>query len=198
MQAQASEARPDMSGIRTTFHVFNTGKCSPYNTGETLFEGRPQPEKGGQDNINGTVKFYKGDICEVIAAGGGSNSANGGWSGFDGGSGAAFKGKIKILKTVEVTVQVGAKTNKNTYPLKKNTFIGDFIIAEGATGATDYNYEQYADGVLTINNVSWAELYSTPEIQTNGQRSGSYQPIPGTNYGQEFYTGYLKITKIDK
>lgn len=111
-----------MSGIRTTFHVFNTGKCSPYNTGETLFEGRPQPEKGGQDNINGTVKFYKGDICEVIAAGGGSNSANGGWSGFDGGSGAAFKGKIKILKTVEVAVQVGAKTNKNTYPLKKNTF----------------------------------------------------------------------------
>ena len=93
---------------------------------------------------------------------------------------------------------MGAKTNKNTYPLKKNTFIGDFIIAEGATGATDYNYEQYADGVLTINNVSWAELYGTPEIQTNGQRSGSYQPIPGTNYGQEFYTGYLKITKIDK
>lgn len=102
------------------------------------------------------------------------------------------------MKTVEVAVQVGAKTNKNTYPLKKNTFIGDFIIAEGATGATDYNYEQYADGVLIINSVEWAELYGTPEIQANGQRSGSHQPIPGTNYGQEFYTGYLKITKIDK
>ena len=88
---------------------------------------------------------------------------------------------VQVLPTGEVAVQVGAKTNKNTYPLKKNTFIGDFIIAEGATGATDYNYEQYADGVLTINNVSWAELYGTPEIQTNGQRSGSHQPIPGTN-----------------
>lgn len=104
--------------------------------------------------------------------GGGSNSANGGWSGYDGGSGAAFKGRIKIKRTIEVPVQVGAKTDKNTYPLHKDSFLGDFITAQGA-----------------------AEVLTT-EIKVNTQRSNSYQPIPGTNYGQCFHTGYMKLTYL--
>ena len=92
-------------------------------------------------------------------------------------------------------VQVGAKTNKNTYPLSKPSFIGNFIIAGGATGAVDYDKEG-DPGILTINTVDWASVYGAPEIQTNGQKGDSFQPIPGTNYGQEFYTGYLKITYI--
>ena len=36
-----------------------------------FFEGRPQPEKNGQNNIQAFVKLYKNDICEVIAVGGG-------------------------------------------------------------------------------------------------------------------------------
>ncbi len=184
--------------LRTSLTPLGGASKSPFKINDIVFEGRPQPEKGGQNNIQKIVKFYKNDIYEIIAVGGGSNSAYGGWSGYEGGSGAAFKGKVKILKTIEIQIQVGAKTDKNTYPLSKPTFIGDFIIAGGATGATDNNWDAFAAGVLIINQVDWAELYGTPEIQINGQRSASHQPIAGCNYGQEFYTGYLRIVKTSK
>lgn len=181
-------------GISCYLDPLGSGNFNPFEINQVVFEGRPQPEKGGQDNINATVKLYRG-IYNVIIAGGGSNSSYGGWSGFAGASGAGFKGNIKVTKTVEVAVQVGAKTNKNTYPLSKPSFIGDFIIAGGATGAVD-NSREGAPGVLTINSVDWAQIYGTPQIQTNGKKGSSFQPISGTNYGQEFYTGYLKITYI--
>lgn len=183
-----------MTGIPCSLDPLGSGFGVPFQPQFVVFEGRPQPEQGGQDNINATVKLYRG-IYNVIIAGGGSNSSYGGWAGFDGASGAGFKGNIKVAKTVEVAVQVGAKTNKNTYPLSKPSFIGNFIIAGGATGAVDYDKEG-DPGILTINTVDWASVYGTPEIQTNGQKGDSFQPIPGTNYGQEFYTGYLKITYI--
>ena len=182
--------------LRTSLTPLGCASPSPFNLNDIIFQGRPQPEKNVQNNIQAFVKLYKNDICEVIAVGGGSNSAYGGWSGYEGGSGAAFKGRIKILKTVEIPIQVGAKTDKNTYPLSKPTFLGDFIIAGGATGATDNNWDAFAAGNLTVNQVDWAELYGIPEIQNNGQRSASHQPMPGKNYGQEYYTGYLCIIKV--
>ena len=181
-------------GIPCSLDPLGSGNFNPFEINQVVFDGCPQPEKHGQDNINATLKLYKG-VYNVIGAGGGSNSSYGGWAGLDGASGAGFSGNIKIFRTVEVSVQVGAQTTKNTYPLSKPTYIGDFLIIGGATGAVD-NSREGDPGVLTINSVDWAQIYGTPQIQTNGRKGSSFQPISGTNYGQEFYTGYLKITYI--
>lgn len=183
-----------MTGIPCSLDPLGSGLGVPFKPDFVVYEGRPQPANGGQNNLNTTLKLYYG-VYNLIIAGGGSNSAYGDWAGFAGGSGAAFKGRIKIKRTIEVPVQVGAKTDKNTYPLHKDSFLGDFITAQGAGGATDNNWGAFFYGALIINQVDWAEVLTT-EIKVDTQRSDSYQPIPGTNYGQCFHTGYMKLTYL--
>lgn len=166
----------------------------PYKPNIVVWEARPQPENGGQDNVTATIKLYPG-IYEFLLVGGGSNSAYGGWDGYSGGSGSAWKGRVRVTKTVEVQVQAGAKTNKNTYPLHKDSFVGNWITAQGAGGATDNNWDAFFSGAVVINAVDYGTIIST-ELSVNTQRDNSYQPIAGTNYGQCFYTGYAKITYL--
>ena len=185
-----------MTGIPCSLDPLGSGLCVPFKPDFVVYEGRPQPAHGGQNNLNTTLKLYRG-VYNLIIVGGGSEAAYGGHDGYPGGSGAAFKGRIKIKRTIEVPVQVGAKTNKNTYPLHKDSFLGDFIIAQGAGGSTDNNWEAFFYGSLIINQVDWAEVLTT-EIKVNTHRDpmNSYQPIPGTNYGQCHYTGYMKLTYL--
>lgn len=187
-------------GIRSAFSPLGNLKKSPYKKNEIVFEARPQPEQGGQTNINTTIKLFKKDRLEVIAAGGGSEGCNYGWSGGGGASGAGFKGVIEILQDVEIPIQVGAYQQKNSNN-RKDTAFGDFIIAGGAQGGWDSSHPGWK-GILTINNVNWACIVGTPEIASNGydgsgsSAAGSASVIPGTNYGAGYYTGYLKMTKI--
>ena len=177
-------------------------KCSPYDYGQTIFEARPQPEQGGVTNINTSIALYRGDIYEVIMAGGGSEGCNYGWSGGGGASGAGFKGKIEILADIVIGIQVGAYQPKNSNN-RKDTAFGDFIIAGGAQGGWDSSHPGWK-GILTINNVAWARIVGTPEIASDGfdgsgsSAAGSASVFTGTNFGAGYYTGYLKITKRKK
>lgn len=42
----------------------------PYKPNIVVWEARPQPEKGGQDNVTATIKLYPG-IYEFLLVGGG-------------------------------------------------------------------------------------------------------------------------------
>lgn len=59
-----------MTGIPCSLDPLGSGFGVPFQPQFVVFEGRPQPEQGGQDNINATVKLYRG-IYNVIVAGGG-------------------------------------------------------------------------------------------------------------------------------
>lgn len=59
-----------MTGIPCSLDPLGSGFGVPFQPQFVVFEGRPQPEQGGQDNINATVKLYRG-IYNVIIAGGG-------------------------------------------------------------------------------------------------------------------------------
>ena len=59
-----------MTGIPCSLDPLGSGFGVPFQPQFVGFEGRPQPEQGGQDNINATVKLYRG-IYNVIIAGGG-------------------------------------------------------------------------------------------------------------------------------
>lgn len=60
-----------MTGIPCSLDPLGSGFGVPFQPQFVVFEGRPQPEQGGQDNINATVKLYRG-IYNVIIAGGGA------------------------------------------------------------------------------------------------------------------------------
>ena len=57
-----------MTGIPCSLDPLGSGFGVPFQPQFVVFEGRPQPEQGGQDNINATVKLYRG-IYNVIIAG---------------------------------------------------------------------------------------------------------------------------------
>ena len=59
-----------MTGIPCSLDPLGSGFGVPFQPQFVVFEGRPQPEQGGKDNINATVKLYRG-IYNVIVAGGG-------------------------------------------------------------------------------------------------------------------------------
>ena len=56
-----------MTGIPCSLDPLGSGFGVPFQPQFVVFEGRPQPEQGGQDNINATVKLYRG-IYNVIVA----------------------------------------------------------------------------------------------------------------------------------
>ena len=56
-----------MSGIRTAFHVFNTGKRSPYSTGETLFEGRKKADRITSTARSSSIKAIFAKLSQPAA-----------------------------------------------------------------------------------------------------------------------------------
>lgn len=188
-----------MAGIRSAMNVM-PGRHESYDIGYVVLELRPQPIKGGLSNININNVLIKKGYFGLSSAGGGSEGCNYGWSGGGGASGAGFKGVIEIFKDIEIDIQVGSYQPKNSNN-RKDTAFGNFIIAGGAQGGWDGAHPGYK-GILTINNVAWARIVGTPEIASNGidgsgsSAAGSASVIPGTNYGEGYYTGYLKLTYL--
>ena len=58
-----------MTGIPCSLDPLGSGLGVPFKPDFVVYEGRPQPAYGGQNNLNTTLKLYHG-VYDLIIAGG--------------------------------------------------------------------------------------------------------------------------------
>lgn len=58
-----------MTGIPCSLDPLGSGLGVPFKPDFVVYEGRPQPDNGGQNNLNTTLKLYYG-VYNLIIAGG--------------------------------------------------------------------------------------------------------------------------------
>lgn len=198
--------------VQTFFNPLGTNKGAPYPVGTILFESGT----AGTYSINVYEGIYELQICGAGGGGGGSAGSHA-WYGQNGGTGAAWKGQIKLSYGTYTLIigqggNGGAGSGRNALPGGNGTesnisLSNNRLITTGAGngGAGTGNYSganNGAGGILTIGSLNIINTsissngitQSTTSILGNGYGAGG--AIKGGTSGLNGTNGYIKLSYI--
>lgn len=164
--------------VQTFFNPLGTNKGAPYPVGTVLFESGT----AGTYSVNVYEGIYELQICGAGGGGGGSAGSHA-WYGQNGGTGAAWKGQIKLsYGTYTLNIGQGGNGGAGT---------GNYSGANNGAGGT------LTIGSLNIINTSISSngiTQSTTSILGNGYGAGG--AIRGGTSGLNGTNGYIKLSYI--